>query len=75
MKLYRIKLKEMCGSYTRHGYGNPFAVAENTEDALERAQEYLEKRDIGIPYERKLDTIELLAETGDYPKCKIQLLI
>jgi hypothetical protein len=75
MKLYRIKLKGMYGTYSGTAYGNPFVVADNTTEALNKVQEYLEKRDIGFSYERELDTIELLAEVGDYPKCKIQLFL
>jgi hypothetical protein len=75
MKLYRITLKGMCGTYDGTAYGNPFVVAENTEDALKKVQEYLEEQDFGFSHERELDTIELLAETGDYPMCKIQLFI
>jgi hypothetical protein len=75
MKLYRIKLKGMCGSALNTSYGNPFVVADNPTEALVKVQDYLEERNIGFIHEREMDKIELLGEEGDYPECHIQLFL
>jgi hypothetical protein len=75
MKLYRIKLRGMCGSALNTNYGNPFVVADNPTEALGKVQEYLEEKDFGLTREREMDKVELLAEEGDYPECGIQLFL
>ncbi|HOD97838.1 MAG TPA: hypothetical protein PLT63_03590 [Syntrophales bacterium] len=76
MKLYRIKLRGMCGGLTTQvAYGCPYVVAESPNKALEIVQSYLSKKDIGFSDEREMVNIELLAEQADYPSCKIQLFI
>lgn len=75
MKLYRIKLKGMCGLFTGASYGNPYVVAENPSEALNKVQKYLNEKDIGFTKDREMDKIELLAEEGDYPECQIQLFL
>lgn len=68
MKLYRVKLRGMASSY-----GVSYVVADNPDHAYKRVRKYLDVRDLGFSKDRELDTIELLAETGDYPACQTQL--
>ena len=75
MKLYRINLKGLRGSGIDTAYGRPYVVADNPTDALLIVQKYLIKKDIGFNNEREMESIELLAEEGDYPKCRVQLFI
>lgn len=77
MKLYRIKLKGMCETGIGSGteYGHPYVVAENPTEALNKVQKYLNKKDIGFTREREMDTIQLLAEEGDYPECRVQIFL
>lgn len=75
MKLYRVRLNGMHGTGISTDYGNPFVVADNPTDALKKVQEYLKMRDIGFVHEREMNTIELLAEVGDYPECHVQLFL
>lgn len=75
MKLYRVLLKGMCANVVSTKYGSPYVVADNPTEALKKVQDYLTKRDIGFVHEREMETIELLAEEGDYPDCKIQLFL
>ena len=76
MKLYRVTLKGMtvriAGSTA---YGCPYVVAKNLDEAIKKVQDYVNKKDLGFTGERELEKIELLAETGDYPKCGIQLFL
>jgi len=75
MKLYRVKLKGLTGSVVTTAYGKPYVVADNPTDALIKVQTYLKENKIGFSGDREMDTIELLAEEGDYPKCRVQLFI
>lgn len=75
MKLYRIKLKGMCGLFTGTSYGHPYVVAENPTEALNKVQKYINEKDLGFTKDREMDTITLLAEEGDYPECQIQLFL
>ena len=75
MKLYRVKLKGLSGSGIDTAYGKPYVVADNPTDALNKVLDYLNKEDIGFRGDREMDTIELLAEEGDYPNCRVQLFI
>ena len=60
MKLYRVRLKGMSGSGTGKAYGHPYVIADNSTEALEKVQDYLNKRDIGFRDDREMDLIELL---------------
>ena len=75
MKLYRVKLKGMCGIGLNTAYGKPFVVANNPTEALKKVQDYISKEDLGFRHEREMESIELLAEEGDYPECCIQLYL
>ena len=75
MKLYRVYLRGMQTSINGTAHGQPFVVAENAQEALEKVQQYLNEKDYGFVFEREMDRIELLAEEGDYPDCKIQLFL
>ncbi len=74
MKLWRVTLKGMnYGSTTI--YGLPYVIAENSDEAYKKVRKYLDDKDLGFSSERELEKVEFLAETGDYPACKIQLFL
>jgi len=75
MKLYRVRLNGMHGTCVSTAYGKPYVVADNPEEALKKVQDYVEERNLGFTSEREMNSIELLAEEGDYPKCFIQLFL
>lgn len=75
MKLYRVRLKGMSGSGIDTAYGKPYVIASDATEALEKVQKYLEQRDIGFRSDREIDSIELLAEEGNYPECNVQLFL
>jgi len=75
MKLYRVYLRGMQSKISSVAHGRPFVVAENPQEALKKVQQYLNEKDCGFVFEREMDKIELLAEEGDYPDCKIQLFL
>ena len=76
-KLYRVWLKGMTGTLfgTQTAYGCPYVVAESPNEAFEKVQQYLTKRDLGFTKDRVLDKIEYLAELADYPETGIQLFL
>ncbi len=77
MKLYRVTLKGMnsmllTGSVT---YGIAYVVAEDATKAYETVRQYLDKENIGFVGEREMDSVQLLADTAQYPPCKIKLYL
>ena len=74
MKLFRIKLTGMKHSSTGTLYGCPY-VAESADQALAKVQKYVRDNDLGFTNDREMESIELLAEEGDYPGCRIQLFL
>lgn len=74
-KLYRVRLKGMCSSVSGTCYGIPYVIAHNPTEALKKVQDYIEERDLGFQCDREMDRIELLAEEGDHPECKIQMYL
>ena len=74
-KLYRVTLRGMTGTMTGVAYGCPYVVAKSADEAIEKAQNYVNKENLGFREERELDRIELLAEETQYPSCRIQLLL
>jgi hypothetical protein len=74
MKLYRVLLRGM-DQATSTRYGCPYVVAESADAAVEQVQAYLAARKLGVPEDRELDRVELLAEEGDYPACRVQLFL
>ena len=77
MKLYRVKLRGMKDTLmgTQTAYGAPFVVADDLNRAFEMVKNHLDKKDIGFSRDREIESIELLAEEGDYPSCLVQLYI
>ena len=69
MRLYKIKIrtyKKGCVNYV---------VANDATEAYRILRKYLDEKDYFFEKERELDTIELVAEEGDYPDCEMQLFI
>lgn len=73
MKLYRVFLRGLQDSAGGTHYGSPYVVANSTDEALKKVQDYLYDRNIGFLKEREMDRIELLAEASDRPNCQQQL--
>ena len=68
LKLYRVTLR---GRFLEPAY----SIAFDAESAYQMVRSSLQSRNIGIPPDRELATIELLAEAVDYPNCGAQLYI
>ena len=70
MKLFRVKLKGMQGSTgSNTSHGTPYVIAPDPTTAYAMVKKYVDEHDLGFTYERELESIELLAETGEYPAC------
>ncbi|MDY6957638.1 MAG: hypothetical protein SVK08_00640 [Halobacteriota archaeon] len=65
----------MTSSISSTAYGLSYVIADNPNEAYKIVRSYLDKRDLGFVRERALESIEFLAETGDYPECLTQLFI
>lgn len=69
MKLYKVNLR----NYGK--YNMSYVVANNTDEAYKIVREYLDKKDLCFRSERELESVELIAEEGDYIDCEVQLFI
>lgn len=75
MKLYRITCRGMHGGLGATPHGIAYVVAADAESAYRAVRESLDKRNLGFTSDRSLQSIELMAEQGDYPSCGHSLYI
>jgi hypothetical protein len=76
MKLYKVKCRGMHGgmaSSTAHGIA--YVVAANPDEAYQMVRRHLDKSGLGFEYERELESVELMADEGEYPKCGHRLYV
>jgi len=73
-KLYRVTLRGMRAS-TGVIYGVSYVVADDSEAAYRAVKKYLDMNDIGFKRDRILASIELLAESGEFPDCSTMLYL
>lgn len=69
MKLFRVNLRGMKSSYGGPAYGCSYVVAEDSNAAYLLLREYVDKKDLGFDNERELESVELIAEDSEYPRC------
>lgn len=67
MKLFKIKLRGFHNDY--------YSVASDPTTAYALVRDDLSNRNIGFKKDRELLSIELLAETGNYPDCEDRLFV
>lgn len=75
MKLYLVKLRGMQSTATGTAYGVSYVVAKNPTQAYNIVRKYVDVKDLGFEDQREMESIKLIAETGDYPECRTQLFI
>ena len=73
VKLWRVRLRGMQSCATGTHYGNCYALATDPTAAADKVIAYVNDRDVGFTGERVLESVELVAETGDYPGCRTQI--
>jgi len=71
MKLYRVKLRGFTGS----PYECSYAVAGNPDEAYKKVRAFLDAKDIGFWKDRELDSVQLIADTKEYPDCGTGLFL
>jgi hypothetical protein len=74
MKLYYVECKGMTVSAAGHPCGIAYVLANDPTEAYNKLGERLNKGDFGYMHERVLDKITLIAEEGEYPDCRMQLI-
>ena len=74
MKLFLVKCKGMTINPTGAPHGKAYVLADDPTSAYNKLKAYLDDKNLGFADERVLDRITLVAEEGDYPKCRIQLI-
>jgi hypothetical protein len=55
--------------------GVAYVLAENPSQAYDKLRDFLDKKDLGFSHERELENVKLLAEDGDYPPCRMRLIL
>lgn len=76
MRLYKVTCRGMTGSLCRSvAHGVAFVVADNPHNAYSAVRKYLDERDLGLRSDRTLESVELIAEEGDYPGCGTRLFL
>lgn len=68
-KLYKVTCRGLYGSIYRVSY----VLAEDPTIAYKKVKNNLDRRNIGFPPERELQSIELIADTAEFPDCGIIL--
>ena len=75
MKLYLVKLRGMQNSATGTAHGVAYVVEKDPTRAYNKVRNYVDAEDLGFRDEREMESVELIAETGSYPECRVQLFI
>ena len=74
MKLYKVTLQGMTGSYPI-SWGESYVVADNPNEAYEKVRTFLNSNDIGFTKDRELRAIEMIADSERYASHPIRLYI
>ena len=70
MKLFLVTCRGM-----HDGHGIAYVVAHNAAEAFARMHDNLAVRSLGFEKDRELDTVQLLAESVEYPPCGRRLYV
>lgn len=73
-KLWMVKTRVSRGA-TGPDFSSFFVVAQNSHLAWQAVENYLDENDLGFAMDREMASIDLLAESSHYPKCKSILLL
>ena len=74
MKLFRVIIRGGC-STTSTNYHYSYVVAENSVIAYEKVRKFLDEKDLCFSSEREMESVELIAEEGNYPECRTILFL
>ena len=69
MKLFKVNLRGMKSNYSGPRYGCSYVVAEDSNAAYLLVRNYVDKKDLGFDHEREMESVELIAEDAEYPRC------
>jgi len=61
-------------SVTGAPHGIAYVLAEDATEAYNKLKDRLEKGKLGFSHERVLESVKLIAEEGEYPDCRMQLI-
>lgn len=74
MKLFFVECRGMTTSATGTPWGVAYVLANDPTEAYNKLKQRLEEGKIGFTDERVLHKITLLAEEGNCPSCRMQLI-
>lgn len=69
-KLYKVTC---LGMTDKHGIA--YVVANDAESAYRKLRNYLDERDYGFDFQRRMDSVELIAEDYTYHDTKHRLIL
>ena len=73
--LYLVTLRGLKLATTGPTYGIAYVVSADPTSAYAKVKADLEKRDLGFPRDRVLESVELIAEAAEMPECGFRLYL
>ena len=73
IKLYKVTCRGMRVSLTSPTHGVAYVLAPDPADAYATMLADLDKRDLGLPSDRVMASVELIAEDTKYPACRVRV--
>lgn len=56
-------------------YHISFVIANNPTEAYQKVRQYLDKKDLCFRDEREMQLVKLIADSSEYPECKVMLFL
>lgn len=75
MKLFYVECKGMKVNVTGTPHGIAYVLANDANEAYEKLKARLEDKNLGFYYERVFESVKLVAEEGEFPDCRMQLIV
>ncbi len=73
MKLWLVTLQGMNINLTGAPHGKAYVLANDPNEATEKLIKYVNENDLGFRKDRELKSVELIADSSDYPSCGMRL--
>jgi len=74
MKLFYVECKGMRVNVTGAPHGIAYVLENDATEAYLKLKSRLDRAGIGSGHERILDSVKLVAEEGEFPDCRMQLI-
>lgn len=75
MRLYRVTLRGKIPSFTGVAYESSYVTAESSDEAYQKVRKFMDANNRGLPRDRELDKVELIADNYRYSYVGCLLLL